>query len=76
MALGLNPYINASIIMQMMTMVIPSLEALSKEGEYGREKIDRYTRLITVPLCFVQAFTVIAFLRQQNLLLKATRLIY
>ena len=71
MALGLNPYINASIIMQMMTMVIPSLEALSKEGEYGREKIDRYTRLITVPLCFVQAFTVNAFLRQQNLILES-----
>jgi len=71
MALGLNPYINASIILQMMTMVIPSLEALTKEGEYGREKIDRYTRLLTVPLCFVQAFTVIMFLRRQNLILES-----
>jgi len=70
MALGLNPYINASIILQMMTMVIPSLEALTKEGEYGREKIDRYTRLLTIPLCFVQAFTVIVFLQKQNLILQ------
>ncbi len=68
MALGLNPYINASIIMQMMGMVVPSLEALQKEGEYGREKIDRYTRLLTIPLCFVQAFTIIVFLKKQNLI--------
>ncbi len=67
MALGLNPYINASIIMQMLTMAIPSMEALTKEGEYGREKIDRYTRLLTIPLCFVQAFTIIMFLGKQNL---------
>ncbi|MBI1872126.1 preprotein translocase subunit SecY, partial [Candidatus Collierbacteria bacterium] len=67
MALGLNPYINASIIIQMLTMVVPSLEALSKEGEYGREKIDRYTRLLTLPLCFVQAFTIIMFLKGQGL---------
>lgn len=68
MALGLNPYINASIILQMLMMVVPSLEELSKEGEYGREKIDRYTRLLTIPLCFVQAFTAIVFLQQQNLI--------
>jgi preprotein translocase subunit SecY len=56
--------------MQMMGMVVPSLEALQKEGEYGREKIDRYTRLLTVPLCFAQAFTVIVFLKKQNLILQ------
>src|SRR3970040_369577 len=43
MALGLTPYINASIILQLMTYVIPSLEVLSKEGEYGQEKINQYT---------------------------------
>jgi len=47
MALGLNPYINASIIFQLLTMVIPQLEALSKEGEFGREKINQYTRIVT-----------------------------
>ena len=53
-ALGLNPYINASIILQLLTMVVPSLEALSKEGEYGREKINQYTRLLTIPLAIMR----------------------
>jgi preprotein translocase subunit SecY len=47
LALGLAPYINASIILQLMTYVIPSLEELSKEGEYGQEKINQYTRFLT-----------------------------
>src|SRR5450830_1154781 len=55
MALGLNPYINASIILQLLQIVFPKLEELSKEGEYGREKINQYTRLITVPLAAVQS---------------------
>src|SRR5438128_2354920 len=55
MALGLNPYINASIILQLLTMVFPKLEALSKEGEYGRQKINQYTRLLTVPLAALQS---------------------
>ncbi|MBI4225540.1 preprotein translocase subunit SecY, partial [Candidatus Roizmanbacteria bacterium] len=44
MALGLNPYINASIIIQLLTAIFPRLEQLSKEGEYGRYKINQYTR--------------------------------
>jgi preprotein translocase subunit SecY len=56
MALGLNPYINASIIFQLLLMVVPQLEALSKEGEYGRKKINQYTRLVTVPLAMLQSF--------------------
>ncbi len=55
MALGLNPYINASIIMQLLTMVIPKLEALQKEGEQGSEMINQYTRMIAVPLALLQA---------------------
>ena len=62
MALGVNPYINASIILQMLTIVIPSLEALSKEGEYGREKINQYTRFLTLPLAVVQAIGILVFL--------------
>src|SRR3989337_4011667 len=54
-SLGLNPYINASIIIQLLTMVFPALEALSKEGEYGRQKINQYTRYLTVPLSVLQA---------------------
>jgi preprotein translocase subunit SecY len=54
--LGLNPYINASIIMQLMQGVIPSLGELAREGEYGRNKINQYTRLLTVPLAFAQGY--------------------
>lgn len=55
LALGLNPYINASIIMQLLTMVIPKLEALQREGESGGEVINQYTRMIAVPLSLLQA---------------------
>src|SRR3990167_10460381 len=55
MALGLNPYINASIILQLLTLVFPKLEELSKEGEAGRQKINQYTRFLTVPLAILQA---------------------
>ena len=51
--LGVNPYINASIIMQLMTGVIPSLQALQREGEYGRNKINQYTRYLSVPLALL-----------------------
>src|SRR5437016_5489058 len=55
MALGLNPYINASIILQLLTILFPKLEELSKEGEQGRQKINQYTRFLTVPLAALQA---------------------
>ncbi len=67
MALGVNPYINASIIIQMLTMVFPQLEELSKEGEYGREKINQYTRFLTLPLSVVQSFGLLALMRSQNI---------
>lgn len=68
MALGLNPYINASIIIQLLGYVIPSLEELQKEGEYGQEKINQYTRLLTVPLAVMQAFGMYALLRSQGII--------
>lgn len=55
-ALGIMPYISASIIMQLMTSVIPSLEALKKEGEQGRKIINQYTRYGTVLLALIQAY--------------------
>ncbi|HLB66445.1 MAG TPA: preprotein translocase subunit SecY [Candidatus Saccharimonadales bacterium] len=61
---GLGPYINASIIMQLLTRAIPRLEALNKEGEYGRKKINQYTRLLTFPLAIVQAIGSIYLIRQ------------
>lgn len=55
-AMSITPYINASIIMQLLTVAIPKLERLAKEGEEGRKKIAQYTRYFTVILAFVQAF--------------------
>ena len=55
-ALSITPYVTASIILQLLTIVLPSLERLSKEGDYGRKKITQYTRYGTVGLGFIQAF--------------------
>lgn len=68
MAVGLNPYINASIILQLLTMVFPRLEELSKEGEWGREKINQYTRFLTVPLAAIQSLGMYALLKSQGII--------
>jgi preprotein translocase subunit SecY len=68
MALGLNPYINASIIFQLLTLVFPKLEELQKEGEQGRQKLNQYTRMLTVPLAVLQAFGMYALLRSQGII--------
>src|SRR3989344_5625725 len=67
-SLGLNPYINASIIFQVLTMAFPKLEELSKEGEQGRAKINHYTRFLTVPLAILQAIAMFVLLRNQGLI--------
>lgn len=54
--LGLSPYINASIIIQLCTVIFPKLEALSKEGVQGQQEINRYTRWLTLPLAFLQSY--------------------
>src|SRR5947208_8041576 len=54
-ALGIMPYITASIILQLLTVVVPSLEKLSKEGEVGQARITQYTRYLTVGLAFAQS---------------------
>ncbi|MFM9165771.1 MAG: preprotein translocase subunit SecY, partial [Candidatus Limnocylindrus sp.] len=66
--LGLNPYINASIIMQLMSGVVPRLIELSREGEYGRNKINQYTRYLTVPLAALQSYAFLALLNSQSVL--------
>ncbi|MBI3750481.1 MAG: preprotein translocase subunit SecY [Chloroflexi bacterium] len=66
--LAMNPYINASIIMQLMTGVIPSLQALSREGEYGRQKLNQYTRYLTVPMALLQAFGILSAFSSQGVL--------
>jgi preprotein translocase subunit SecY len=68
LALGLNPYINASIIFQLLGYIVPSIEELQKEGDYGQEKINQYTRLLTVPLAALQAFGMYALLRGQKVI--------
>lgn len=54
--MGLTPFINASIIMQLLGVIVPAIEDLKKEGEAGQKKINQYTRLLTVPLAFVQSY--------------------
>jgi preprotein translocase subunit SecY len=66
--LAMNPYINASIIMQLMTGVIPSLQALSREGEYGRQRLNQYTRYLTVPMALLQAFGILSALAAQDVI--------
>ncbi len=65
MLIGLGPYINASIIMQLLTQAIPKLETLNQEGEYGRKKINQATRIITLPLAIIQSIGAIVLVRQQ-----------
>ena len=65
-AMGITPYINASIIMQLLTIAIPELEKLAKEGESGRKKIGQYTRYLTGILAFVQAIGMDVMLNQMG----------
>lgn len=67
-AVGINPYITASIVMQLGSMVFPKLKELQKDGESGREKVNQYTRILTIPLAVVQSISVIALLNSQQLL--------
>jgi preprotein translocase subunit SecY len=65
MIAGMGPYINASIIMQLLTKAIPKLEALHKEGESGQKKINQYTRILTLPLAIIQSIGAIYLVRTQ-----------
>jgi len=72
--LGVNPYINASIIMQLMTGVVPALQALQREGEYGRNRINQYTRYLSVPLAVIQSYGFLAVLNAAGVLTTEFRL--
>lgn len=74
LALGLNPYINASIIMQLFTMINPRLEEMSKEGETGREIINQYTRMLAVPLAIMQSAAMYMLLKNSGLVTATTPL--
>ena len=75
-ALGIMPYISASIILQLLTVVWPYLERLSKEGELGRRKITQYTRYSTIVLCVVQATAIALFLERQTGIAGGLNLVY
>src|SRR3989344_5933755 len=64
--MGVGPYITASIIFQLLTMIVPKLEAIKKEGESGTQKIAQYTRYLTVPLAMMQSYGFIIILQQQS----------
>jgi preprotein translocase subunit SecY len=65
-ALGIMPYITSSIILQLLTVVVPTLEKLQKEGELGRRKITQWTRYLTVALAMIQAFGIASLLQTQQ----------
>src|ERR671915_336818 len=75
-ALGIMPYISASIILQLLTVVWPYLEKLSKEGELGRRKITQYTRYGTIVLSIVQALGIAYFLERNTNLAGGLPLVY
>ncbi len=64
--LAVGPYITASIIFQLLTMIVPSLEKLSKEGERGQEKINQWTRYLAVPLAALQGYATITLIRRAS----------
>jgi len=69
-ALGIQAYITASIMMQMLSMTIPSLEQLNKEGEYGRKIINQYTRYLTLAVSIMQALGYVTLIEKYNLVLE------
>lgn len=69
-AVGINPYITASIVMQLLGMVIPKIKEMQKEGEAGQAKLNQYMRFISVPVAAIQAVATLALLNSQNLLVS------
>ncbi len=65
--MGLTPYINASIILQLLGVIVPSIENLKKQGEQGQKKISQWTRILTVPLAALQSFGMMYFINQTSL---------
>lgn len=63
--MGVSPYINASIIVQLLTVIVPKFEALSKEGESGQKTLNKYTRWLTLPLALLQSYGTVLLLNSQ-----------
>ena len=73
-ALGLSPYISASVMIQLLALVIPQLAELQKEGEYGQSKINLYTRIATIPFAIINGLGMYAILRSQNIVVSSNLL--
>ena len=67
-ALGVYPYITSSIVMQILTPVVPQLKALSQEGEFGRQRINQFTHYLAVPIAIFQGFGQLSLLQQSGVL--------
>ncbi|KKQ02252.1 MAG: Protein translocase subunit SecY [Parcubacteria group bacterium GW2011_GWA2_36_24] len=71
--LGVGPYITSSIIMQLLTIMVPALKRIyHEEGEAGRKRFTQYSRLLTIPLAAIQGFALLAILESQNILINLT----
>ena len=66
--MGVGPYITASIIIQLLAVIVPSFEMLQKEGEYGKVRLNQYTRYITVPLAIIQSYAMLLLLKSQSVI--------
>lgn len=66
--MGVGPYITSSIIFQLLGMIFPAIEEMQKESEASRQRLNQYTRLATVPLAFIQAFSMLVLLRNQGII--------
>ncbi len=69
-AVGISPYITASIVMQLMTLIWPKLKEMQKDGPKGQAKLNQYTRLLALPVAFAQSFSIVTILKTQQLLLN------
>lgn len=72
--MGVGPYITASIIIQLLTTIVPRLEELQKEGASGQRQLNQYTRVLTVPMALIQAYGVLIILKQNNIISNWTPL--
>ncbi len=70
--MGVGPYITASIIIQLMSSVIPALEELTREGEFGRTKINFITKILSIPLAFIQGYSFILYMRNAQITPETT----
>jgi preprotein translocase subunit SecY len=73
--MGVGPYINASIVTQLLTQVIPQMEALSKEGETGRRRLNKITRWLTLPFAVIQSFAMIILVQKTSIQVTGSDLI-